>query len=147
VVFKTTSLVVFITGVASTLSLSYLRVCAVWRWNRFIVAFFGISWLSVVASCFTLIISLKEIMVEDYCNLLIVGPTIPSLFITTFVNHTAIFLAITYGVCKNTIDGDLAFRENIRLMLGKRLPTFSKALLHDSQISYMWVLTRLEVIY
>ena len=145
--FKTTSLAVFIAGVASILSLSYLRVCAVWRWNRFIVAFFGISWLSVVASCFTLIISIKEIMVEGYCNLLIMGPTLPSLFITTFFNHTAVSLAITYGVCKNTIDEDLAFRENICLMLGKSLPTFSKALLHDSQICYMWVLTRLEVIY
>ena len=86
-------------------------------------------------------------MVEDYCNLLITGPTLPSLFITTFFNHTGVFLAITYGVCKNTIEGDLAFTENIRSMLGKRLPTFSKALLHDSQISYMWVLKRLEVIY
>ena len=148
--FKTTSLAVFITGVASILSLSYLRVCAVWRWNRFIVAFFGISWLSVVASSFILIFSIKEIMVEGYCNLLIMGPTPlpgPSLFITTFFNHTAVFLAITYGVCKNTIDEDLAFTENICLMLGKNLPTFSKALLHDSQICYMWVLKPLEVIY
>ena len=86
-------------------------------------------------------------MVEGYCYLLIMGQTIPAPFITTFFSHTAVFLAITYGVCKNTIGGDLAFRENIHLMLGKKLPTFSKTLLHDSQICYMWVLKRLEVIY
>ena len=86
-------------------------------------------------------------MVEGYCNLLITGPSLTSLFITTFFNHTAIVLAITYGVCKNTIGGDLAFKENICLMLGKSLPTFSKALLHDSQICYMWVPKRLEVIF
>ena len=65
---------------------------------------------------------------------------IPTPFITIFFNHTAVFLAITYGICKNTFGKDLTPRDRIWLMLGQRLPTFLKAMLHDSQVSYMWVI-------
>jgi hypothetical protein len=61
-------------------------------------------------------------------------------FIVGVVNHTLVFMAITYGVCKNTLSGDLTFRHGVNVMLGKSLPTFSKALLHDSQIAYAYVL-------
>ena len=123
------------------MSLCYLRVCAVWRWNRFIIGFFGVSWLSVAASSVTVIHSVKALQVETYCTVIIVGgQLIQAPFIAATVNHTLAFMAITYGICKNTLRGDLTFRHGIMLMLGKSLPTFSKALLHDSQISYMYVL-------
>jgi hypothetical protein len=122
------------------MSLCYLRVSAVWRWNRYIVAFYGVSWLSVAASNATMIHSIKTIQVETYCTRVIVGgQLILAPFIINVVNHTLVFMAITYGICKNTLRGDLTFKHGITLMLGKSLPTFSKALLHDSQISYMYV--------
>jgi hypothetical protein len=125
----------------STMSLCYLRVCAVWRWNRYIIAFFGVSWLSVAASSATTIHSIQTLQVENYCTVIIVGGRlILAPFIVNVVNHTLVFTAITYGICKNTLSGDLTFRHGIMVMLGKSLPTFSKALLHDSQISYMYVL-------
>ena len=123
------------------MSLCYLRVCAVWRWNHFIVGFFGVSWLSVAASCVTVIHSIKTLQVETYCTVIIVdGRLILAPFIVAVVNHTLVFMAITYGICKNTLRGDLTLRHGIMLMFGKSLPTFSKALLHDSQIAYMYVL-------
>jgi hypothetical protein len=123
------------------MSLCYLRVSAVWRWNHYIVAFFGVSWLSVAASNVTTIHSIQTLQVENYCTVIIVGGRlILAPFIVNVVNHTLVFMAITYGICKNTLRGDLTFRHGIMLMLGKSLPTFSKALLHDSQISYMYVL-------
>ena len=129
-----------VVAMTSTMSLCYLRVCAVWRWNRFIVVFFGISWLSVAASNVTTIHSIKTLQVETYCTVVIVGGRlILAPFIANVVNHTLVFMAITYGICKNTLRGDLTFKHGILLMLGKSLPTFSKALLHDSQISYMYV--------
>ena len=126
----------------STKSLCYLRTCAVWGWNRLIVAFFTVSWLSVAAaSTVTATLSVKALQVETYCTTIIVeGRLIPAPFIVAVVNHTLIVIAITYGICKNTLGGDLTFRHGIMLMLGKSLPTFSRALLHDSQISYMYVL-------
>ena len=125
----------------STMSLCYLRVSAVWRWNRYIVAFFGVSWLSVAASNATMIHSLKTIQVENYCTLVIVGGRlILAPYIVNVVNHSLVLSAITYGICKNTLRGDLTFKHGIKLMLGKSLPTFSRALLHESQISYMYVL-------
>ena len=122
------------------MSLCYLRVCAVWRWNHFIVGFFGVSWLSVAASSATVIHSIKALQVGNFCTVIIVeGRLILAPFIVAVVNHTLVFMAITYGICKNTLRGDLSFRHGILIMLGKSLPTFSKALLHDSQISYMYV--------
>ena len=123
------------------MSLCYLRVCAVWRWNRFIVGFFGVLWLSVAASSVTLIRSIKTLQVETFCTVTIVeGRLILAPFIVAVAYHTPVFMAITYGICKNTLRGDLTFKHGIMAMLGKSLPTFSKALLHDSQISYMCVL-------
>jgi hypothetical protein len=136
--FQTTSIALLIIGMSSTVFLCYLRVCAVWHWNRFIVGFFGVSWLSVVALSFTLIRSIKTVQLEGYCTTTIVkGSLILAPFITNVFNQTIVFLAITYGVCKNTLGGDLTFRDGILLMLGKSLPTFSKAMLHDSQVCYM----------
>ena len=121
--------------------LCYFRVCAVWRWNRLIVGFFGVSWLSVTASSATVIRSIKTLQVESYCTVIIAeGQLIQAPFIVAVVNHTLVFMAITYGICKNTLSRDLTFTHGIMLMLGKSLPTFSKALLHDSQIAYMYVL-------
>ena len=139
--FETASAVLLVVGMTSTMFLCYFRVCAVWRWNRLIVGFFGISWLSVTASSATVIQSIKTLQVEAYCTVTIVGgQLILAPFIVAVLNHTLVFMAITYGICKNTLSKDLTFRNGIMIMLGKSLPTFSKALLHASQISYMYVL-------
>ena len=122
------------------MSLCYLRVCAVWRWNHYIVGLYGISWLSVIASNVTMIHSIKTLQEETSCTVIIVGgQLILAPFIVNVVNHTLVFMAITYGICKNTLRGDLTLKHGIMVMFGKSLPTFSKALLHDSQISYLYV--------
>ena len=78
---------------------------------------------------------------ETQCTLIIVDRRLFLVpFIVAVVNHTLVFMAITYGICKNTLSGDLTCRHGIMVMLGKSLPTFSRALLHDSQISYVYVL-------
>jgi hypothetical protein len=135
--FEATFLVFFITGLVSTMFLSYLRVCGVWHWNPFIVVLFGASWISVVASSFAVINSIEGVEVENYCAEVLMGQRILAPFITTFINHTFVFLAITLGVCKNTIGKDLSLRDCLRLMFGRRFLTFSKALLHDSQVCYI----------
>ena len=138
--FEATFVIFFVMGLASTMFLSYLRVCGVWNWSPFIVGLFGASWISVVASGFALINSIKGVEVEDnYCEEILVGQRILAPIITTFVNHTIVFLAIAFGVCKNTIGKDLSLGECLRLMLGRRFRTFTNALLHDSQVCYMWV--------
>jgi hypothetical protein len=105
----------------SSMSLCYLRVCAVWRWNRLIVGIFGVLWLSVGASIITLIRSIKTLQVETICTTVIVGgQLILAPFIVAAVNHTLVFLAITYGICKNTLRGDLAFEHGIMLLLGEK---------------------------
>ena len=106
------------------------------------MAFFTFSWLCVAASSFAAATyATRTLYVENYCAVVIVnGRLIPAPFIVAVINHTLIVIAITCGVCRNTLDGNLTFRHGIKLMLGKSLPTFSKTLLHDSQISYLYVL-------
>jgi len=135
------SAVLVILGMTSTKSLCYLRTCAVWGWNRFIVAFFTLSWLCVAAATITTAThATRTLQVDTYCTVIIVeGRFFPLPFIVAVINHTLIVLAITFGICKNTLGGDLTFRHGIMLMLGKTLPTFSRALLHDSQISYIMI--------
>jgi len=133
--FEATFLIFCISGLVSTLFLSYIRVCGVWHWNPVIVGLFGASWISVVASGFAMINSIKGIEVENYCEEVLVGQRILAPFIVTFFNHTIVFLGIAFGVCKNTIAKDMSLRD---CLLGRRwLPTFSKALLHDSQVCYL----------
>ena len=140
--FGKASAVLLVVDMMSTKFLCYLRTCAVWGWNRRIVGFFSVSWLSVaVASIVAVALSTKRLQVENYCTVVIVEKRlIPVPFIASVVNHTLIVIAITYGVCKNTIGRDLTFRHGIMTMLGKSLPAFSRAMLHDSQIAYMYVL-------
>ena len=125
------------------MSLCYLRVCAVWRWNRYIVAFFGVSWLSVAASSATgtVIHSIKTLQVETFCTVIIVDACSGSF-------HS--------GCCQPQplLHGDYFKLWHLQEYFTrgsdfqgwnyahawKSLPTFSKALLHDSQISYMYVL-------
>jgi len=56
-----------------------------------------------------------------------VGQRILVPLMSTFFNHTIVFLVITFGICKNTLGKDLSLRDCHRLMPGRRLPTFSKA--------------------
>jgi len=141
IAFGKASAFLLIVGMTSTKSLCYLRTCAVWGWNRFIVAFFTVSWLSVAAATtVTATRSTKALQVETHCSVIIVDARlIPAPLIVAVCNHTLIVIAITYGICKNTLGGDLTFRHGIMAMLGKSLPTFSRALLHDSQISYIMI--------
>lgn len=138
--FGNTIIALVIVVMSSTFFLSYLRVCAVWHWNRFIAGFFGISWLSIVASWLTILRTIKGIQVgpQPYCTILVVdsGPIFVVPYIASIFNQSAVFLAITIGVYRNT-GGNLTFRDGIPLVLGKNLPTFSKALLHDNQVCYM----------
>ena len=140
--FKVAAAVLLIVGMTSTKFLCYFRVCAVWRWNHFIAVFFTLSWFCVAAvSGVTAIRSTTALQVENYCTMIIVeGRLVPAPFIVAAINHTLIVIAISYGVCRNTLGRDMTFRHGIMAMLGKSLPTFSRAMLHDSQISYMYVL-------
>jgi len=130
----------FLIGMMSTLFLSYYRVCAVWHWNRFIIGFFGISWLAVAASSLPLVKFVRGVVATGGFCTLATSEFIMAPFITSFFNHAVVFLAITYGVCRNTIGRDLNFRDCVGLMLGKSSLMFSKALLHDSQVSYIIIM-------
>ncbi|KAF8154848.1 hypothetical protein B0H34DRAFT_660956 [Crassisporium funariophilum] len=130
----------FIVSLISNALLPYFRVCAIWDRNRYIIGFFGLTYLSVVVSGLSIITGLKgtNLAGSPHCVDIIVKQTIPASFLTMFAHDTAISLAITYGVCKRNLQSnDLSINRGLcTALLGRSLPAFSKAFLHDSQICY-----------
>ncbi|KAF8154870.1 hypothetical protein B0H34DRAFT_853081 [Crassisporium funariophilum] len=135
---------ILIVSVSSTMFLSYLRVCAVWDWDRRIVGIFGASWISVVAGNLTCIVSVKGVVVRvegaPYCVDQIVGKYLAASFLSAMINHGAVLVALTYKLCKSNLaySREVTVRDGLRMaVLGQSLPAFSKALLQESQICYI----------
>ncbi|KAF4622093.1 hypothetical protein D9613_009444 [Agrocybe pediades] len=132
---------------ASTLLLSYIRVCAVWNRSRPIVLLFGVLWLFALACSLTTIPGiqiLKNPQFSDLCFEFIEGNYLAAAVLGPTVNHVLVFCAITYGLCRpramnqNFLDfgtgrGGGGYRVYV---FGDTLPAFSKALLQSSQLCY-----------
>ncbi|KAF8154873.1 hypothetical protein B0H34DRAFT_799606 [Crassisporium funariophilum] len=135
--FEDALIVLGCTFVAANTLLSYLRVCAVWNWNKVIVGIFGLLYLASVGGGLTITKGIRgaQFPGTDFCFDIVEGNYISAALFILLVNDTAVFLAITYGVSSmlqdTTIKGGIQ-----RAFFGKSLPAFSKALLQDSQFSY-----------
>ncbi|KAH9475853.1 hypothetical protein JR316_0011413 [Psilocybe cubensis] len=128
------------TGAISFTSLLFtFRVRAIFEGNRYVTAFFGILWLVVVGTALMTTqgdtagqIGSTKSCVNEHFKEYVTGSAIAPL-----VNDTLVFLAISWRLMQNSLLGnDRKFC--IRAMiLGKRMPSFSRALLKDGQVYYL----------
>jgi len=126
--------------IASTLLLSYIRVCAVWNRNRIIMFVFGFLWLSSIAGGLTTISGLTELSAPPLCLDMTSGNYVAASVLGPTLNHIIVFGAITYGLCRPRSSSFLDITKGYRVYLfGDTLPAFSKALLQTSQICYLYV--------
>lgn len=130
--------------IASTMLLSYFRVCAIWNRNTTLKHLFGILWLFGVCGGLTSAAGIvsKHYGGSPYCTESVAGEFVSAAVIGPMVNHLAVFLAITYGVCKICAENHdrLTIRAGYRVfVLGESLPTFSKAVLQSCQLCYLSV--------
>lgn len=130
--------------ISSTSFLFVLRVWAIFGYNRYILSFFLLSWLSVTGATSTIGIGLhgsaKNIGTTKYCMYTHAPPYISSSFIVPFIHDSLVFAAITWRLLQNIASDSLGMRKGIRMVIfGDYLPVFSRALLQDGQMYYLWV--------
>ncbi|CAA7262468.1 unnamed protein product [Cyclocybe aegerita] len=126
-------------AIPMTSLLFFFRVVAMYEWNKYIVAFFSLSWLAVVGGCLTPTqgISGSNIGNTAYCINSRLEPYVSAAAIVPFVNDTLIFIATTMRLMQNTYV-DTNIKNGLKVMLfGKYLPAFSKAVLQDGQAYYL----------
>ncbi|KNZ79350.1 hypothetical protein J132_10547 [Termitomyces sp. J132] len=119
---------------SSTAFLFFLRVRAV------LVAFFAILWLGVLGGFLTvaLVGNAVHLGPTRCCSATRLEPYASAAPITFAVNDTSVFLAISWRLLSTEIfdrgRGNFSIKS---ILLGKYLPTFSRALLQDGQVYYL----------
>jgi hypothetical protein len=122
-----------------TILLFVFRVSALYNNNKYVVAFFTLSWLSVFASSVTLPIgaAASNIGTTKYCIQTQLAKYIGINMILTLLNDTMVFFATSAALMKNAYK-DVTFQNGFMVVLiGKDLPAFSKNLLRDGQAYYL----------
>ena len=124
---------------ASTAFLMYIRVCAVYNMNKFVVVFFGFTWLITVAGATTTVTAMEAMYIGStkYCTSMVKSDYLIVMSITDFINDTSILIAIMY---KLGMAGGIR-RNPASQLSGARTPTsrlqrFTRVFLQDSQIYY-----------
>ena len=126
---------------ASTAFLMYFRVCAVYGMNKFVVLFFGFTWLIATAGATTPFRAMKSAYIgpTKYCTSMVKDDYLIALSITDLVNDSLILLAIMYKL--GVRDGRRTQTSQISGAWKRtgRLHRFTSVFLQDSQIYYTWV--------
>jgi hypothetical protein len=129
----------FVLSRTSTAFLMYFRICAVYNKNRFIVLFFGFTWLSVIGGAATMFGGIASVYIEHtkYCACMIKHGFVIATSVADFIDDTLILIAIMYKL------GMAGMRRSpAALQLSSawkptgHLQSFTRAFLQDSQIYY-----------
>lgn len=126
----------------TTLLLFVLRVSALYNHNKFVIAFFSLSWLCVFASAIAVAIgtiggSVSFKLKTKYCTevkskrAMVLSMAIP------LVHDTLIFLATSWAFIWYSYTG-VSVKNGYKVMVsGKYLSTFSKSMLRDGQAYFL----------
>lgn len=131
----------FLFSVTSTSLLFFFRTRAVFDRNPFIIGFFAVLWLGVVAACVTVIVGVDGVNLAStrYCIDGTVKPYVTTATIIPLINDTFVFLAITWRLSRNSFARP-TLKDGLRVWLfGDYLPIFSKAMLQDGQAYYLLI--------
>ncbi|KAL6298479.1 hypothetical protein BKA93DRAFT_744034 [Sparassis latifolia] len=128
----------FTVGVPATSALFYFRVCAVYHNSRFVMAIFGIIWLSILGTSFTVPFAVngEHIGMTTRCINIGVKPFSSAAVITNTTNDTLVFLAISVRLVSFSMRGNTLKDRLISFFGGGGLPKLSKMLLQDGQLYY-----------
>ncbi|KAF9043101.1 hypothetical protein BJ165DRAFT_1348359 [Panaeolus papilionaceus] len=135
--------ILFPVAIPSTALLFFFRVQALYERNKWIVGFFSISWLSVVAGCLTPVFGVRgsNIGITKYCINSSVEKYVAAAALAPFINDTLVFLATTYRLMQNSHADDGLKNKAKVAFFGHKLPVFSKAVLQDGQAYYITIIT------
>lgn len=127
--------------VSSTALLFFLRVRAIFNRNKYITTGFFLLWLAVLGGSLTSVLSLSGVHIGNtkYCVFSNFKSYRSAANITLAAFDTCVFIAITWHLSNSqySIKNDDSILKKFDL-LGRYLPAFSRALLHDGQKYYMY---------
>jgi hypothetical protein len=131
---------VYTIALPSTLLLFLWRVSALYNNNKFVIAFFSLSWLSVLASVITIAQGNSAFRVgkSNYCaemkakKFSALAATIP------LVHDTLVFAATSWALMHYSYADITVKHAKVKVMvLGRHLSTFSRSILRDGQVYYL----------
>lgn len=132
-------------AIGGTAFLFFLRVRAVYFGNHLVVAFFFIAWLGLLASTILLPVGTNggSLGPTKYCQDVFVARYTTFVQVAPVIYDTLVFAAISWRLCHMPTAGEpFGPRESLRVMLfGKSLSRFTKSLLRDGQVYYLYAFT------
>lgn len=136
-------LVLYVITTSTTALLFYFRVCAVYNNNYFVRVFFALTWLGVVGGSITIIegVTGTHLGPTQFCLNIVAHDYIVASAIAGLVNDTTVFAAITYkfGKANAASQARNGTSTGVRKFFsGDALPAFSKAMLQNSQVYYLY---------
>lgn len=129
----------FPVAVSFTSLLFFFRVRAIFTTNRYVVVFFGIMWVSVLAGCLTVTHGIVggQIGNTDYCMNISIQDYVQAAAILPIVNDTLVFIAISWRLMLNSYLENSMKDGLSALICGVHIPPFSRSLLKDGQVYYL----------
>ncbi|RDB23054.1 hypothetical protein Hypma_009726 [Hypsizygus marmoreus] len=131
--------VIYHMAFSSTALLFFLRVRAIFKENKLVVAFFFILWLSVLGTSLTIAATGGASMIGPtaYCFPRFIRPYAISSPVTFTIHDSFVFLAISWRLM-TSLWGEAGRKKNVKsIIFGKYLPGFSRAILQDGQVYYL----------
>ena len=121
-----------------------MRVSALYSNNKFVVVFFSMTWLLVLGAHVLVPIDTYggNIGTTKYCLVLRTKMVNMLTSSSVFIHDLLIFIATSWGFMRNSYS-DVNVENSIRVMIfGMELPAFSKSMLRNGQVYFLWVCVR-----
>ncbi len=123
----------------TTILLFVLRVCALYHNQKSIVAFFSLSWISVLVTSILLSIGTRGERIHNtkYCIEIKSTSSSRIAAIIPVVHDTLVFVVTSWAFMRNSY-----LERNVQngfavMVLGKHLPAFSKSILRNGQAYFL----------
>ena len=130
---------IFIVAFPTTLLLFVLRLCALYHNQKWVVAFFSLSWISVLCSSIMLSIGTKGVAIRstNYCLEIKTQSSSRIAAITPVVHDTLVYLATSWAFMRNSYLEPNVQNGVAVMVWGKHLPAFSRSILRNGQAYYL----------
>jgi len=123
-----------------TVLLLVFRVVALYMNNKYVIVFFALSWLSVLAISMAVPFGMTGMQIKNtaYCVEIKSKPhAILLSAIGPGIHDILIFMATIWALMKNSYT-ETNMKNSFNVMvLGRHLPAFSKSLLHNGQLYFL----------
>lgn len=129
-------------ALASSAYLFFLRLRAVYSREKVIVAIFFFFWVGLLAAVIFVpfAISGGPSGSTEYCRYSSLAKYAPIAQIGPLAYDTLVFLAISWKLSHNSPSSNVNAGESLKaIVFGRNLPVFTKMLLRDGQLYYLWV--------